>query len=379
MKTLEEELDSLKKGAYDNVSEKLKVFEDEFFVDLKARGESVEARLVAWRADMDKTLSDLAASAAADRAAAERASVEEMRARLAEAQSRLQEQLDKMRDRAQATQDGIVAQGGMAAESLAALKESVLRDAADARSTAQAYVEGEISRFTLEASGRLKATERDFAARLEALSAGIGSEEESLRHAREAASEAAESFRSRFAEAVGTAEAQARAQLDAFAEATSALIERARSDYEEQSGAYAASSQTERDRLSKELQGLADRTAELRADLSPAWPRPSSFFTRSHEAFAADLERKRREAEAEAEVSMREYKDAVQDLGAKLDTQRSQAFARIEAEAGRLGQAVAEIDRQQKAFVAQTKVFERADELKERLASATRRDESAVN
>ena len=81
----------------------------------------------------------------------------------------MQEQLDKLRERAQAVQDGIVAQSGMAAESLAALKESVLKDAADARATAQAYVEGEISRFSLETGGKLKAAERDLATRVETL------------------------------------------------------------------------------------------------------------------------------------------------------------------------------------------------------------------
>ena len=370
MKSLEEELAALKNRAYDNVSEKLKVFEDDFFVDLKARGENVEARLEAWRADLDKTLADLSAGAAAGRVAAEKANAEEMRIRISDNQARIQEQLDKSRERAQAVQDGLVAQGGMAAESLAALKEAVLKDAADARATAQAYVEGEISRFSLETGGKLKAAEREIAGRVDSLAASVSEEERRVAAAREEVAEAAGSFRARFAEFVADTEAKVRERLDAFAAATGGLLDGSRAEYEAQRDNYAASSQAERDRISRELTGLADRTAELRADLSSRIAQALEGFARSHESLAADLEKKRRDAQAEGELRLREYKDAVQDLGAKLDAQRAQSFGKVEAEAARIGQSVAEIERQQKAFLAQTKLFERADELRESLGGS---------
>jgi chromosome segregation ATPase len=370
MKSLEEELGALKNRAYDNVSEKLKVFEDDFFVDLKARGESVEERLEAWRADLDKTLADLSAGAAAGRVAAEKANAEEMRVRISDNQARIQEQLDKSRERAQAVQDGLVAQGGMAAESLAALKEAVLKDAADARATAQAYVEGEISRFSLETGGKLKAAEREIVGRVDSLAASVSEEEQRVAAAREAVAEAAGSFRARFAEFVADTEAKVRERLDAFAAATGGLLDGSRAEYEAQRDNYAASSQAERDRISRELTGLADRTAELRADLSSRIAQALEGFARSHESLSAELEKKRRDAQAEGELRLREYKDAVQDLGAKLDAQRAQSFGKVEAEAARIGQSVAEIERQQKAFLAQTKLFERADELRESLGGS---------
>ncbi|MGA2546465.1 MAG: hypothetical protein ABSF43_07965 [Rectinemataceae bacterium] len=366
MKSLEEELESLKTRAYDNVSEKLKVFDDELFADLKTHGASIDARLEAWRADLEKNLAALAANGAA----AEKAASEEIRARIADNQARIQEQLDKLRERAQAVQDGITAQSGMVTESLAALKDAVLKDAAEARATAQTYVEGEISRFSLETGGKLKAAERDLDGRVEALSASVSEEEERVRSTRETVAIAAESFHARFAESVADTEAKVRAQLDAFATATSALLERSRADYESQRDSYAASSQAERDRISRELAGLADRTAELRADLSSRIAQALESFTRSHESLSAEFEKKRRDAQAEGELRLREYKDAIQDLGAKLDSQRTQAFGKIDAEASRIAQSIVEIDRQQKAFLAQTKLFERADELKESLGGS---------
>jgi DNA repair exonuclease SbcCD ATPase subunit len=370
MKALEDELDALKTRAYDNVSAKLKVFEDEFFVDLKARSESVEQRLEAWRSDLDRTLSDLAASAASERAAAEKASADEMRARIADNQARVQEQLDKLRERTEAIQAGIAAQGGMATEALAALKESVLKDASDARSTAQAYVEGEISRFTLETGGRLKAAERELSSRVEALASSLTEGESRVAATNDAVAKAAEAFQARFAEAVAETEAKARTQLEAFATATTALLERSRADYESQRDSYESSSQAERDRISRELSSLADRTAELRADLSSRISQALDGFTRGFESISSDFEKKRKEAQADGDFKLREYRDAVQDLGLKLESQRAQAFGKIDAEAARITQAFADLDARHKAYLAQTKIFERTDELKESLAES---------
>ena len=54
----------------------------------------------------------------------------------------------------------------------------------------------------------------------------------------------------------------------------------------------------------------------------------------------------------------------------KLEAMRVQTFGKVEAAASRVAQAVVEIDRQQKAFLAQTKLFDRADELKESLGGS---------
>jgi len=370
MKVLEDELDALKQRAYDNVSEKLKVFEDEFFADLKARSESVEARLGAWRDDLDRSLAELAAKAAQERAAVEKAVVEDARARLAETQSRLQEQLDTMRERVLAVQDGVAAQSGMATEALAALKEAVLKDAADARATAQAYVEGEISRFSLETQAHIKASERDIEARLAALGSAIGAEEERIRATQVSVAQAADTFRSGFREAVGEAEGGLRAELQAFVASTTELVQSARDDYEKQRDGFVQASQAERDRLSKELAGLADRTAELRQDLSARIAQALEGFSRGYEALLADLEKKRREAQTQSEGQIQEFKDALQDFALKLESARAQSLGRVESESSRLSQVLAEIDREQKAFVAQSKVFERTDELKDRLAQS---------
>ena len=315
MKSLESELDVLKSRAYENVSEKLKVFEDEFFADLKARSEGIDQRMGAWKDELDRKLESLAAAGEAERVAAEKAALDELRGHMAETQGRVLEQLEKLRDRVQGIADGIAAQGGMATEALEALKNSVRQDAADAERTARANMEAEIARLGLESAERLKTAERS-------LDEGLAR--------------------------VSKAEKASRAEFEAFMR----------------------QSQSDRERLAKELSSLSDRAAELRQDLTSRITGALASFTRGYEEFSADLARRQKEAEAEADAKLRDIKTAAADIGLTVETARAQAFARIEGEAARIAASMAEIDKERKEFLAQTKLFERTDELKASLAAA---------
>lgn len=367
MKSLETELDTLKSRAYDNVSEKLKVFEDEFFTDLKARSEGIDARLEAWRQDLERKLGELSSAEAAERVQAERLAMDELRAHLADSQAKAQEQLEKLRDRVQGIADGISAQGGMAKDSLEALKTAVLEDAADARKTAQAYVEAELARLNLESGTRIKEAEKALEAELARLGSGIASETEGLRALREAATGAATAFSQDFKVSLGETKARLEAELGAFKTATIGLTASLRTDYEAQRDGFTKQSQAERERLGKELASLADRSAELRQDLSSRINQALEGFTRGYEGFIADLGRRQKEAEAEAETRLRAFRDAAGDISLKVEAARAQAFGKVETEGSRLSQVLAEIDREQKAYIAQSKVFEKTEALKEDL------------
>lgn len=370
MESLEAELAALKTRAYENVSEKLKIFEDEFFTDLKTRREASEATLQGWKADLDRELGEISSRAEAERTEAEKAGLEELRAHMAETQARVYEQLETIRQRAEAVQDGIRAQAGMAEEALAALRETVRQEAAEARKTAEAHVEGEIARFTLESDARLKAAERKAEEGIAALAAEISAEEMRIKETRDATAAAAEEFRSGFAAALAEADGKVRADFEAWKKGTTALLESLKADYETQRDGYMGQAREQRDGIQKELTSLADRTAELRQDLSARISQALESFSRGYESFLGDIGKRQKEVQAETEAKLRDFRDAAQDLVLKIEGSRAQALGKVESEALRLSQSLAEIDKEQKAFIAQTKVFDRADELAAKLAAS---------
>jgi DNA repair exonuclease SbcCD ATPase subunit len=84
MDTLEQELNSLKNRAYENVSEKLRVFEGEFFTDLTRRGVEIDSRLTEWHSALDQKLNVLSEEAEADRRSLESSYKDELGLRIDE-------------------------------------------------------------------------------------------------------------------------------------------------------------------------------------------------------------------------------------------------------------------------------------------------------
>jgi hypothetical protein len=67
MEGMESELAALKTRAYENVSEKLRVFEDDFAADLIQRNSTIDQQLVAWQEALDTRLASISAESEAQR------------------------------------------------------------------------------------------------------------------------------------------------------------------------------------------------------------------------------------------------------------------------------------------------------------------------
>jgi hypothetical protein len=100
MESVEKEVNALKASAYQNVSEKLKVFEDEFFADLKSRARNRKAPgRMAGDAGRAPRRDDSRRGGRPAEAA--KAAAENLKTALAELQGRLFEQLGKLSEQAQ--------------------------------------------------------------------------------------------------------------------------------------------------------------------------------------------------------------------------------------------------------------------------------------
>ena len=60
MKAIDAGIDDLKSKAYTNVSEKLQMFEDEFFSDLAKRSEAINLSFDQWKEDVSANMALLA-------------------------------------------------------------------------------------------------------------------------------------------------------------------------------------------------------------------------------------------------------------------------------------------------------------------------------
>ncbi|HSV55599.1 MAG TPA: hypothetical protein VLH39_00640, partial [Magnetospirillaceae bacterium] len=308
MEALDKELGALKASAYQNVSEKLKVFEDEFFADLRSRGDAANKRLDEWQGVLEGRLAALSAAAEASNRETAKAGAEKMRESLAALQSALVSQMGKLSTQAQAFRDGVTEQMSAADSSLASLRDSVRADIQEARAAVDAFVHAELERYRVDSQEKIKEAARGLDARLRELS---DSSDSAAREGRE--------FRETLAREIQTAQAEA---------------------------------------------------ARFRQDLSHKISQALEGFGRSYEAMSSDAQRRSRELAADMDQALQAFQRSAEDYTSRAESEAKRLTDRMDRETADRGRILADIDARVKAFAAQTKLFERADEMQNSLRDA---------
>lgn len=212
-------LAELKQKAYQDVSGKLQVYEDEFFADLGTRAAAMQERLAAWQAELDARLDTVAAGAAAARDELARRQQEEMRSGLEELARATGEDADRIERQVAALEASARERTAAAEEAVASLRTTLAAELERARRDAMAAAEKELAaaREAADASARklhreigqaaadgeaaVASLREEFTAQKEELVVASQEERQALRQ------ELAE-FRTRLAEQVEEAEAE---------------------------------------------------------------------------------------------------------------------------------------------------------------------------
>lgn len=166
MDGVERDLDGLKNRAYDNVSEKLKLFEDDFFADLNKRSAEIEVRLSDWQSGLDSRLTEITEEKTEERRQAELRANEEIRKNLAAQGERVSAELERLKAEAAAFEEGIREEMLTADETRRSFQEQLGRDLEEARRLAEDSAKNEISRYSLSMAETLKQNQRDMEERL---------------------------------------------------------------------------------------------------------------------------------------------------------------------------------------------------------------------
>ena len=107
MTAVEQDFNVLKKRAYDNVSEKLRLLEDDFFIDLAKRSNDMESKLNEWHSTLEKGLFALEEKAETERRNLELSFKEETKAQIEEQGERILSDLERLRLKADAFEERI--------------------------------------------------------------------------------------------------------------------------------------------------------------------------------------------------------------------------------------------------------------------------------
>ncbi len=302
MALLEKGLSELKTKAYQDVSEKLRGFEDEFLADLSKRSQGMEQSLESWQRSVKERIDQIAEDHVTERETIE----SDYKKGLVASVGRLEEDYDK---------------------EIRVVKESLK---ADLKKLDEEFAEGKQSLLD-----QLNLAEQEVSKWKERL-------EQELNKSKT-------TFNDRFVN---------------FSDEVDSTIGGLREEFSSQREEMIVQTREERDGLRKELDAIANRVSELKQHLTEKTASVFELFKKRQDEFEIEFKLKSQDLKGDIDEQMRAFRGLVSDVEEKSGVLQDRLTAKIEEEYKLLSQKLSNLERQQKSFVSQTKLFERADKLK---------------
>ncbi len=364
MNELESGLNELKSRAYENVSEKLKVFEDDFFSDLTVRGESMNKRLEEWQAERIKELEALGAKSEEDRARIERSYAEELKARLAELSQRLYQSLEKTEQQVSDYQNNLDERMNATRIALSELQDSLKEELEEIQQASRSLFEKEFTQHTISLGESMKKYEREIEVRLKSLSEDVETGRKEHAAMLEASKSDVAVWQAKVLQEMKEAEADVSVHFTTLKAEVAGTIGNLRDDFNAQREELIVQTHEERSRLKEELQHIGIGVNQLSEELKKRSEQALEAFAKDYDAFILDFQKKARELQTDADQRMKDFRNSVQETREKIDAVQKKLYGKVEENYKVLSVNMQEIDKKLKNFIAQTKIFDRADSLK---------------
>ena len=364
METLEAGLNELKARAYENVSEKLKGFEDDFFADLAKRSESISSSIERWTASVGERLESLSSESESSRRDLETKYAAELKERLASIAEQYHQQTVHLEEQIASVEGELRSRITASDQSILSFVEQSRSEFAQARETASLHVQNELSAHALSVQDILRKQEREVEAKTREYLATI----ENARAESEAtlASIKADlaSWQSRNEQQLEDAKSLLDDRIASIGDSSKTAMADLEAAHQSEFRDFVADTAEERKQLRDSIDGMKGEIASARDSFQRRSAEALEEFRKMYEEMTSVTALRVREHAAETDQTIKSLKSMVQEMRESVDQTREKLFQKIQSDTANLGETLEEIDRKQKAFIAQTRVFDRAEELK---------------
>jgi len=302
MDELEKGLAELKTKAYQDVSEKLKGFEDEFLADLSRRSKGMEESLQSWQNDVTAKVEEIEETHESRQRVIEKQYQEELKSRVDKLEQDTVSELSNV-------QEGLSEKLGRLEDELATGKQGLL-DQLD-------LTEQEVSRW-----------------------------------------------KERLEQEMSESKSVLGDRFSGFTEQYQSDLEKVRGEFADQRDELIVQTREERDGLRQELSDMSARVAELKQHLNEKTVGVFELFKKRQDEVEMEFDLKSRDIKGEIEEQVRSFKSLASDMKDKTKVLQDKLFGKVEDGYRQLSENLDKMEKQQRNFLSQTKLFERADRLK---------------
>ena len=320
MSALEKELEELKAKAYDNANAKLQIFEDDFVKDLRDREDAVRRQFADWQEGLSLKLEEMGGEHGGQREQLAKELGDILQDRLTELQNKTFRQYEKYENQVTSYQEGINERIGLSERSLEGLEENLRRQIQDIRQNSRGEFENEFIAHKADMEATLRRWEREW-------EMGLKEQEEKM--------------------------AQGLRELAAAMESTNSGVAVQHTEVSHRLEEIGAEVEERYNRLQAESKAMA-------ASINETFLEQRNTFETSH----LELQKRSKDLEIAIDQKLRDFQRIASAVREKVEEVQKRLFGKVGEHHRVLMVNIQEIDKQQKNFIAQTKIFDRADSLK---------------
>ena len=378
MKDLDEGLEELKSKSYTNVSEQLKVFEDEFFEDIAKRTETINLNFKQWKEDISANMTLLASENESARKDIElqykqelktriSRTAEEYKAHFSKLDEKVREIETSLNNRITGTNDSIQQHSEKFREYVNSLQEKTtqnietefnlyktqLKDTIDIQNEnlekGSKELEDKISLIREDANTRIETIKKDF-----------------------------ENWKNRTDQQFTDARSLFDDKINSFAGLTESAIKNLNAKYNAQYKDFITDTDEAFKNLHDRISSIDSKITEADEEIKVQAEKALLQFNIEIDRVEEDLDKKIKAADSKAEHSIQKISEMLLSVRTDIGDTQEKIREKVQAEADRLNGVLEEIDKKQNDFINQTKIFERADELKANLENDIERIKNEV-
>lgn len=357
-------IELIKDKAFENVSQRLGSFEKDFFSNLSKRSEEINNNFETMKADVKEKLELLANEKEAERREIEDAYKAELKERVERLEDEYKGGFADIEQKVQDIENSLSNRILASDDSISKHAESLKSDINVAIDKARQYLDKELADYKVSLQDSLSAHYFDLEAAAKDLKAKIDEANISSNVEFENLKGNFETWRSGIEQKFDSSKSMFENKLKRIESVTSDAMEGLTAKYD---GQYSELLQ-KNDEL---FDGVKERIAELDGKLDLA----TDQFKKEAESFSLNvdsqlknafalIEQKVSESHADTNGAVENVRSLIHTLKEHLNEIQEKTTLQIQSDAERLNAIIEEIEKKQNAFIAQTQIFEKADELK---------------
>jgi chromosome segregation ATPase len=361
---LEEGLTELKSKAYENVSTQLQVFEDDFFKDLRERDASMEQKIEDWQGEIDVKMKEVAAAQLVERQRIEQRFNEELKNQLEKAKQESFQNFRQLEDKVTTFESSVSERVAGSEANIEGYRTNLNVQLEQTRKEAQSNLKVQLQSLQDTMDDTLQKHSHQLEERLREMESSVNQSKSSLEEIVDATNGEIASWQARVSQALKSYQLEFTEKYTGLRQDSENQISRISDDFSEQTEDLIGSTNAERLQLKEEFKEITERVDDLETKLLEKSESALETFKRQIEAFQGELNQRSKDMQVETDNRMRELKQRLADMKDKTESQQQSLFGKIDGGYQLLSINLNELDKRVKGFVSQTKIIERADELK---------------